>query len=312
MLNSLFNILHFNRKNWRAISLCVLAATIFWFFNALNKNYTTTINFPLRFDYDARNYIPIKPLEDELRINVSGMGWDIFRRTIGLREQPLVIPLDRPSTVKKIVGSTLPALFSSQLEAFQINFVVSDTVYIDIQPKGRRWLSISSDSIANKIHPEFGIIGLISIKPDSVLIDGPLNMISELKEPYPIQLESTSIDDDFNEEVEVNVPHSNLITRTPLMVRVSFNVEKFVEVTDTVKLELTNIPKDAQPKMDIAKLPATLRLQESKVEKFPWDSLRAVVDLRTFNKGNIKVRPELIGLPEYAEVIKIDTIRIIY
>jgi hypothetical protein len=122
LLNSIINLLHFNQKNWKAVSLCIFAAAIFWFFNALNKNYTTTISFPLQFEFDRQDYMPVRALEEELRINVTGMGWDIFRRTVGLRKLPLSIPLEHPETVKKIVGSTLPAFFSSQLEAFQINF----------------------------------------------------------------------------------------------------------------------------------------------------------------------------------------------
>lgn len=314
MLNSLFNLLHFNRKNWRPISLCVLAATIFWFFNALNKNYTTTISFPLRFDYDDRNYIPVKPLQDELRLNVTGMGWDIFRKTIGLREQPLVIPLDRPSTIKKIVGSgsTLPALLASQLETLQINFVVNDTLYIDFEPKGRRWLSLSSDSVPGYIHRDFGIVGPINISPDSLLLEGPLKMITALPEPYSLTIAVSEIDEDFDEEIRVNVPGRNFITMFPSRVRLSFSVERFVEMTDTVRLELTNIPRNAQPKMEVAKLPATIRIQQSMVQSFPWDSLRAVVDLKAFSKGNIKVRPTLVGLPLHAELVKIDTIRITY
>lgn len=312
LLNSLFGLLQFNRRNWRAISLCILAATIFWVFNALNKNYTTTISFPVQFDYDSRHYIPVKPLQDELRINVSGMGWDIFRRTIGLREQPLTIPLERPSAVKKIVGSTLPALFSSQIEALQINFIVNDTVYIDFQPRRRRWITLSVDSVPKSIHPEFGIIGSIAISPDSIRLDGPQNMITSIKEPFPLNLNTSQIDEDFDDEVQVIFPNDDFITKVPSQVSVSFNVERFVEITDTVKLELTNIPKDANPKMDIARLPATIRLQQSKAESLKWDSLKAVVDLKSFNKGVIKVRPDVLGLPLYAELVKIDTIRIIY
>src|SRR6187431_968935 len=114
-LRSIFNLLRFNRKNWKAVVLCVFAATIFWFFNALNKNYTTNITFPLAFDYNSENYVAIRPLPEAVRINVTGMGWDLFRRSLGLKIPPLVIPLERPSQINRIVGSTLPALFANQL-----------------------------------------------------------------------------------------------------------------------------------------------------------------------------------------------------
>lgn len=312
LFNSIVNLLHFNQKNWKAVTLCILAAAIFWFFNALNKNYTTTISFPLEFDFDREDYMPVRPLEEELRINVTGMGWDIFRRTVGLRKSPLTIPLEHPETVKKIVGSTLPAFFSTQLEAFQINFVANDTVYIDVQPKGKRWITLSADSVYTLVNEDYEVVGDILIRPDSILVEGPVEMISKIKEPYTIQLNSESIDEDYNEEIEVGISNRNLITLTPEEVQVSFDVERFVQVTDTVKLDLINIPSSAQPKMDIQKLPATIRLRQDLVSSFPWDSVRAVVDLQSFNKGRIKVRPDLIGLPEYAELIKIDSIRIVY
>jgi hypothetical protein len=63
---SIFNLLRFNKKNWKAVVLCVFAAMIFWFFNALNKNYTTNISFPIAFDYNDNVYIPIRPLPSEV------------------------------------------------------------------------------------------------------------------------------------------------------------------------------------------------------------------------------------------------------
>jgi hypothetical protein len=53
-------------------------------------------------------------------------------------------------------------------------------------------------------------------------------------------------------------------------------------------------------------------LRQDLASSFPWDSVKAIVDLKAFNKGKIKVRPDLVGLPEYAELIKIDSISIVY
>src|SRR5688572_3026280 len=113
VFNSFLNVLRFNRKNWRAVVLCIFAATVFWFFNALNKTYTTNINFPVRFDFDQSNYVPVSSLPNDVRINVTGNGWDLFKRSTGVKAVPLEIPLGRPAEVKKIVGSTLPVIFSN-------------------------------------------------------------------------------------------------------------------------------------------------------------------------------------------------------
>jgi hypothetical protein len=84
-VRSIFNFLRFNKKNWKAVVLCIFAATVFWFFNALNKNYSTNINFALAFEYDQDRFIPMKSLPSTVRMNVTGSGWDLFRRSLDLK-----------------------------------------------------------------------------------------------------------------------------------------------------------------------------------------------------------------------------------
>nr|PZN53043.1 MAG: hypothetical protein DIU61_10300 [Bacteroidota bacterium] len=311
-VNSIFRLLHVNKKNWKAIALCVLAATIFWFLDSLNDNYTANVNFPLRFEYNEEAYIPVEPLPDRLTINVSGMGWDLFRRSAGFRVTPLVIPLDRPASVRKIVGSTLPALFSDQIEGLEINFVVNDTIYVNIEPRDRKWVRLRIDSVERFLRPGYGVVSPIQIRPDSVLADGPLSHISELRRSLSLSLEHTNIDEDYDEEVEVTVPHRPLIAFRPSTVHVSFRVEEYVEVTDSVKLVLVNLPESAKPDLQVEKLPVTISVRRSQAESLVWDSMRAVVNLKGFKGGKISAEPEIAGLPGGAKVVEIDSVHITY
>src|SRR6478609_9977380 len=134
-----------------------MAATVFWFFNALNKNYSTNISFPLAFEYNQENYVPVTQLPSTVRLNVSGLGWDLLRKSSGLKVPPLTIPLERPTEIRKIVGSTLPALLSTQLEGFQINFVLTDTLRVDIDEKVKKKFGVTIDSIQRYLHSDFGL-----------------------------------------------------------------------------------------------------------------------------------------------------------
>jgi hypothetical protein len=225
---------------------------------------------------------------------------------------PLVLPLERPSTVRKIVGSTLPALFSDQLEGLQINFVVNDTVYVNIEPRDRKWLALGIDSIERYLRPGYGLASAVTITPDSVLADGPLSLVSALGRSLPLVLEHTNIDEDYDEEVEVSVPGRPLITFKPPIVNVAFRVEEFVEVTDSVKLVLVNLPESAKPELQIEKLPITLSVRRSLADNLDWDSIRAVVNLEGFEGGRISAEPEVDGLPGGAKVIEIDSVHITY
>ena len=201
--NSILNILRFNKKNWKAVSLCIFAATVFWFFNALNKSYSTTISFPLVFDYDREKFIPVKQLPASVRLNVTGIGWNLFRRSVGVKVPPLVIPLDKPSDVRKIVGSTLPALFANQLSGFQINFVMTDTLRLTIEPKATRKVMLRLDLPPSIFKDGYALVSPIRITPDLVVLEGPQRLINNLSDPVFLIILQKNIDENFTEVVQV-------------------------------------------------------------------------------------------------------------
>jgi len=301
-------LLRFNRKNWKAVVLCLFAATVFWFFNALNKNYTTNISFPLSFDYHAENYVAVRPLPENIRINVTGIGWDLFRRSLGVKVPALVIPLERPSEIDKIVGSTLPALFANQLERIQINFVLTDTLHIALEPKATKWVSLKLDSPSILFRHGYAMVSAAKIEPDSVYIEGPWPLLRSLSEPVYLKLVERNIDRDFEEEVEIKFLNDELIQRTPTRVKVSFSVDPLVEVSDSIPLALVHVPAAARPAIGIQKIPCVFAIPRSYYEKFHVDSVRAIVDLKHFSRGKIKVLPTFSGLPPYTKIIRADSV----
>jgi hypothetical protein len=309
---SIFNVLRFNKKNWKAVVLCSFAATVFWFFNALNKSYTTNISFPLYFDFNHENYVPVTPLPKEVRINVSGIGWNLFRRSSGIKVPPLTIPLDRPSEVKKIVGSALPGFFSNQLEGLEINFVITDTLYVNVQPKAGRWLRLSLDSVQQNIDRHYTLSSDVKMVPESVFVEGPMSIVTKLEEPARLKISERNIDASFRQDVKIDFAQGNLIKCNPSYVQVAFGVEKFVNVTDSVKLEIINMPPKSRPWIKLNKIPCTIGIRESLVKEFNADNVKAVIDLKEFKRGNVKLVPQLMGLPKYSRVIKIDSVRIHY
>lgn len=309
-IQSVFGLLRFNRKNWRAVTLCVFAATVFWVFNALNKNYTTNINLPLQFDYDEEKYIAVRPLPQAIRFNVTGLGWNLFRRSAGLRVPPLVVPLPQPSEVKKIVGSTVPALVTNQPEGFDINYVLTDTLHVAIEPKATRWIGVSVDIPNILFRNGFGPVSDIEIMPDSVFIEGPEKLINNLPEQLYLKIPYRNIDDDFSEDIEVKFLNNELIKRNPPTVSVSFDVDQYVEIEDSVRLQIANPPKGSWPVIGGKKLALTIAVPEDAQGSFSMDSLRAIVDLKDFKRGEQKLMPRIVGLPRYSYVVDVDSVLI--
>jgi hypothetical protein len=303
---SILNIFRFNRKNWKAVTLCILTATVFWFFNALNKNYSTNITFPLEFDFDQENFVPVRPLPTEVKLNVTGIGWDLFRRSSGLKVPSLVVPLERPAEVKKIVA--VPGLFAHQLERFNINFVLSDTFRIAIDPIERRWITLRLDANAIALKDGYIRISEPELNPDSINVEGPASVIKTFIEPLYLKLGDKSIDENYAEDVEVEFIHNELIKRNPPTVNVKFKVDRLVTLNDSLPLEIINFPKGANPYLGIKALPCNYSVPESMMNAYVRDSVKAVIDLRYFTKGIQQIKPEVVGLPPYSIVNKIDSI----
>jgi hypothetical protein len=310
-VNSIFNLFRFNKKNWKAILLCVFAATVFWFFNALNKNYSANIGFAIVFDYDQEKFVPVSELPEKIRLNVSGNGWDLFRRSLGLKVPPLVIPLERPSEVKKIVGSGLPPLFSTQLEGLQINYVLTDTIVLDINPKLKRIVKLTLDSVEQYLQQNYSLVSPVTIVPDSIQVDGPETLINALPAVIPLSLPEEWIKSNYDEVVEV-VLASERINRTPPVVQVSFQVENLEEVTQTCPLRLVNVPDRYRVAIEKNEVSVTFLTPASQAKSLQVDSLYALIDLLAVPRGSHKLAPRVTGLPPYSRVLKVDTVSVSY
>ena len=68
---------------YRAVTACLLAAGLFWQMNALNKTYTTRLDYPLAWHYDSVHYVPLRPLPVALPVTVTGQGWQLLRANMG-------------------------------------------------------------------------------------------------------------------------------------------------------------------------------------------------------------------------------------
>lgn len=254
--------------------------------------------------------MPVRPLPQIVRFNVQGVGWNLFRRSAGFKVPPLVLPLPQPGEVRKIVGSTVPALLANQPEGFKINFVLTDTLHVALEPKITRWINLKVDAPSILFRKGYGLISDINVEPDSVFIEGPTNLIRSLPDPLFLKISERNIDESFAEDVEVKFLNNELIKRDPPTVAVNFQVDNFIEIKDSVKLAVANPPKNAWPFIEGKELSCTIAVPESAMDKFSPDSLRAVINLQNVTKGKRKVLPILTGLPPYTRIVKLDSVTI--
>jgi len=304
------NLFHFNRTNWKAVALCFITASIFWLFNALNKTYSTSIRFPLEFDYDREKFAPVGQLPQSLMINVRGTGWDLFRKYFGVKVPTLSIPLERPADTRKIVGSTLPTRLASQMGSIQINHVVIDTVRLHIEPRLYRKFPLVVDTTALNFKDNFTRVSPVTITPDSVDLSGPVSIIHNMPDPIVLKLTDSKIGSNFREEVEVEIADADFVQRNPPVVEVKFEVGEVVSAMQVIRLEHDDLPWGYVSQKD--SIQCSFRIPNKYYGKFTASELYGTLpkmdkdQLRRGETGTFV--PVVHGIPPFAQVVSVDSV----
>jgi hypothetical protein len=306
------NLFQFNRTNWKAVALCFTAAAIFWLFNSFNKNYATNIRFPLRFDYAGEKYIPLASLPQHVTMNVSGNGWDLFRKSVGIKLPELKIVLLRPTEAKKIMASSLIPSFSEQLgSGLQINYMVTDTLRVQIDELDSHKFRLAADLSQISYRDGYGRISPVVILPDSVKLQGARSLLHQLPDSIVLVLPKVNLNERLKREVEVLIPNGESITRNPPVVSVMFEVGQ-LEVSETYVSVKASIPNPTVKVSYVDSVKVKFRIPKVEAENFNEDrsNVQAFIDMKGKSKGIHRMRPKLNRLANYMEVISIDSISI--
>jgi hypothetical protein len=304
------NLFQFNRTNWKAVALCFAAAAIFWLFNSFNKNYATNIRFPLHFDYVQGKFIPLADLPQHISINVSGNGWDLFRKSVGFQLPQLSIQLPRPTEIKKIVASSLKPMFSEQLGAgLQINYIVIDTLRLQIDELDTHKFKLVADVSQISFRDGYGRTSPVVILPDSVKLQGAKSLLHQLPDSIVIVMPKANLDEPLRKTIEISIPNAEVIERSPEEASVMFEVGPLSIIETYVSLKVTS-PSAKISYVDSVRV--NVRIPAIQEEKFKEDKneMQAIVDLKSKSKGTYRLRPRLKGIASYVEVLSIDSVSV--
>lgn len=306
----------FNSLNsWKVVLLSLLGATTFWFFNELNKEYTTRLIYPLKFNFERENVVIMQPLPESIKVDVSGGGWNLLRRTFILfNPTPLTIELDNPTLIRFYSRSTLLPVVKDQLSELKVNYLMTDTLYFHIEEKLSKKVAIQIDSSAIRMRDNYRIISPLSTSLDSVEFIGPKSFIDSLQSPYIVRISENNIDDDFDENIEIPLADDDVIEAIPEEVKVVFEVERFDRLSVAVPFDMLNFPEDSSALPNIDQIEVNFTVPRSQSRDYEASDFGITVDFNLLDESDSTIFPIMIYSPEEAIEIDMmpDTIRVVY
>ncbi len=292
--------------NWKVVLLSFLGATTFWFFSALGKDYNYRIQYPIEFVYDQDSLVAVNPLPEYVDIDVSGGGWDLFRDSFWFGSDPIKIELDNPAAIRYLTRPTILPIVSDQLNEFRINFLFTDTLYIDIDRKISKKVNLRIDSIQVSMDQDHRMITPISLSPDTANIYGPSSFIDTLGREYTIKLEAEDIDKSFDRFVKLGLPEAWDISSTPPTVNVKFEVDRFDRLEIATVIELQNFPDDSSAYVTDPNITVRFVVQQELREEYFSEDFKVVVDYSLVNPKDSISPAIVIYHPE--NVLEVETI----
>ncbi len=283
--------------------MCFVTATTFWFLNALNKDYSTRLQYPVRFVYDDSSFIATRPLPNRISLNVSGYGWNLLRKSILPNANPLQFAIQAPLRTSYLAGITLLPTITEQLEDIRINYILDDTLFFQFDRRVTKQIQLRIDSANIGLAPNFRITSPITLEPSSIVFEGPATLISKLPNEIFIDLPAGDIDEDYSETLPVDYIQNSLITPDQNRVRVRFSVNPFVQEIQRVPVQTVNFPERNPPSLPAPEADVQYWVRQEDARRARLQDFRVIASYDTYNPQDSTVRLSVVMRPGFVQEV---------
>lgn len=293
-------------KRWKVVIVAFAVSAVFWLFNSLNKDYTTSLRYPVRFVYNRDSLVSVKTLPSSIDLDVTGGGWNLLRKEPLLNPKPLEIPLENP--VGKGYLSWLEMLPSirEHMGDISVNQVFQDTLRIQIEPILKKRLRIWVDSASIKLANDFRLVSSIFLPDDSITLIGPKSFIDTLQSTFELQFLEENIDENFDDEVPVRLPRPKLIHSEPARTKVRFEVDHFDELQIKIPVEAINFPANSRFVLADPIVTIYFTVQRSLQQDYVASDFGISADFNMLRKSDSTVLSMMLYFPEEVNDLRVE------
>jgi hypothetical protein len=291
------------RKKILLFSVFLLISIFIWFLNALSKNYTTEIEFPLSYEGFPEDRVFVGQLPEELTLRISAHGYAILRYNVFRKPVPISFRLSaltfnrRDSTRGDILTRYLRDQVSSQLPPeLQLIEIKPDTLHFQFARSITKKLEIVPD-LRFEVDNQFTIRDGIRLEPDSVMVTGPDVILDTLGQIFTVRNELGQLTKNYSSKVKLK-PIPDLVYNTS-RVDCSIELERYTEVQLTLPVAVLNLPDTIAVQTFPSRVRFTCNVGLSKYDRVSANLIRAVVNYEEITDGSRTVDVHILNTPLY-------------
>jgi hypothetical protein len=287
------------RADWKAVCFCIIAASTFWFFNAMNHDYTVNIFYPIEIVYDDSRVVSLTEPPKKVKINVTGYGWKILRKYLGFKTEPIIYKPDNLPEREYVSSDQLSSILSRQISDIRFNYIIKDTIYFKFDYLKQKKVRILVDSSTISLANGYQITSPIIISPDSILFQGPSSFLDKIPDSMKVSISKAGIKSDVEETIKIPEHGYEKVLMLNKEVKIRFNVNKFEKQNVVIQLKTINFPHDTAGINYDKEIILTYYIKEEDKNKVSVKDFAAGLYYQDMDPTDSTIGPRLLKKPSY-------------
>ncbi len=309
------------RQNRNVVMFLIflVISTGFWFLNALRKDYTATLSYPVKLVNVPSNKMLPTDFDNEIRVKVRTGGFVILRYRLSKTFLPLTFDV---SQMKAWEGGDFDGVFVpikdvrnrivGQLsQGMQLIEVEPDTLFVPFITRSTRKVPVEFRGTLT-FQQQYTQSGPLIITPDSVEISGLQTLVDSVSVIPTNRLELKQLADTFSTTVAITLPEG--VSVSPRKVSVVVPVEPFTELNLKIPVQVKGLPDSLRIKIFPSEIQVSFHVGVSNFAKINRSLFRAVVDVSPVFSGDppSRLKVNLDQMPAEVKSVRFSPIFVEY
>ncbi len=293
------------RKRILMFSVFLLISVFIWLLNALSKNYTSQIEYPLVYTDFPKDEVFVGEMPDHLDLRVNALGYALLRYKVFKKPDPIsfkvsAFNLNRPdqdSFKAHILTRYLRDQISIQLPSeLQLLEIKPDTLHFQFAKSLSRKIKIKPD-FHFEVDKQYTTKDVVQAIPDSIMVTGPDVILDTLEFVFTERSEMGLLSKGFSQKVRLmEIPD---LVYEKSRVTCNLELERFTEVQFSILVEVQNLPEDISLQTFPSRIKLTCKVGLSKYERMDGNLFRAVVDYDKIDDRTKTLNVSIQNIPYY-------------
>ncbi len=216
--------------------ICLAISTGLWFLNALSKDYTTSVFYPVKYVNIPEKQFLVNSPPTRFELKVNAHGFTLLRHKLNLAFTPIVLNVSKITANKnnqinetdyRIATSSLTNTISSQISnEISIIDILPATLQISLDRLFTKEVPVKT-SLLLDFKPQHNLSSEIITTPAFVTIEGPKTLIDTIEYILLEKEEFKNLRKTTSKDIDVIKPEK--ISVSPKKVKVTIDVEEFTE-----------------------------------------------------------------------------------